>query len=78
MKYLIGLIVGVILAVAGVAVASNLQPDIDGAGDDGWISIGDYGSKIKRINDKDNNIVCWIYMKGGGYSSAGGISCVKH
>lgn len=75
-KYIIGIVIGLVLGISGVALANRLQPDIDGAGKEGWIEIGEWRN-VKRFYDKDNNLVCWLYTSDIGYGSHGGISCVK-
>jgi len=81
-KIILGVLIGAILAISGITLASMLNPDIEGADSAGWISIGNPDnnytsvSYVKRIYDKDNDVYCWIWTYRGG----GGIDCfeVKH
>jgi hypothetical protein len=63
------IVMGVIIAWATTTRAGNDNCNNNCNND--WISIG--GGSVRKLVDKDNGIVCWVYAKGYG----GGISCVS-
>lgn len=67
MKYIAGIIIGLVLGGVGVVYAKNSGMEIVNQ-----IDVGSYG-RVWKIYDNDNNTVCYAYKHG----YAGGISCVK-
>ena len=68
MKYIIGIILGLVLGGVGVVYAKN----------SGMYEVNVYSERyqdgdIHKIYDSDNEVVCYVFK----YGYAGGISCVK-
>lgn len=63
-KYIIGLIVGIVLAIPAYSIASTKQFN--------WWSMGNY-TATTRFYDDDNNLVCWVVTTGHGIS----VDCEK-
>lgn len=65
-KYIIIVMLGLFLATGG-AIAYKRE-----VGDwSEWWHLGNNGGRVKRIYDKENKLVCWVYSNG----NKGGIDC---
>ena len=68
-KYIIGIVLGVIVAFPLSAFAGML---VRGVTEDGWIELETSYSRPTRFIDEDYGLVCWVVTGNGT-----GISCVK-
>lgn len=75
-KIIIGFILGIVLSTAGIVIAKNVGPDIEGGDRDGLIPIAS-STDVKRFYDKDYNLVCWVAENIRWSNAAPAISCVK-
>lgn len=66
MKYIIGIVVGILLSVGGVVWASSGMEIVN------KLDVGSFG-RIYKVYDNDNQVVCYTWKAG----YAGGISCLK-